>query len=309
MACRVSVVIPFRGQAGDLRRALESLRAQTLTDWEAWVIDDASPEPAAPVVASLGDSRIAVMRQETRRGGSAARNVGIDRARASLVAFLDSDDAWEPTKLARQVAAFEGLGPDFGMVYTAVRLAEAPPPPVRELPVGTLFPALLVSNVIGTMSSPMVRAELLRRIGGFDESLPSCQDWDLYLRLAPETLIFALPLALTIYTQGRRGITGNRAATVEGHQRMESKYAAAARTHLSRVQRARRSYRFAAIYLRNRRVRPALAALARAVTAAPILGTLESGDVLIRLFSMAVWRRLLRVRGRAARHPDTPPAP
>ena len=94
-------------RAAPVRRAIESVLAQTCQDFEIIVVDDGSTDGTAAAVETFADRRITLIRHEQNRGGSAARNTGIRASSAAYVAFLDSDDEWLPTKLERQLEVFE----------------------------------------------------------------------------------------------------------------------------------------------------------------------------------------------------------
>lgn len=115
---KVSVVIPTYNRGYCIRAAVASLQDQTYGDWEAVIVDDGSADDTRAVVLDLArvDSRIRYFRQENR-GVSAARNLGLRHASGAFVAFLDSDDAWEPWKLEAQVACLRAM-PTVGMVWT-----------------------------------------------------------------------------------------------------------------------------------------------------------------------------------------------
>ncbi|MEM6744795.1 MAG: glycosyltransferase family 2 protein [Pseudomonadota bacterium] len=100
MTPQVSIVLPCRGRAALLDRAVASVRAQTFCAWELLVIDDASDPPLAPAP----DPRLRVIRLARNLGPARAREAGLAQARAPLAAFLDSDDVWRPDKLALQIA-------------------------------------------------------------------------------------------------------------------------------------------------------------------------------------------------------------
>lgn len=111
-APRFTVIIPFRNAAATLPDTLDSLAAQTCRDWEALLIDDASEDDGASLVqrAASIDSRISLIQiqeQVRPRGVAATRNLGLQRARGEIIAFLDADDLWHPDKLQRQNAKFE----------------------------------------------------------------------------------------------------------------------------------------------------------------------------------------------------------
>ena len=107
---KVSVVIPVFNRPAAVRRAIESVLAQTCQDFEIIVVDDGSTDETPAVVAGLADPRMTLIQHEGNRGGSAARNTGLRAASAEYVAFLDSDDEWLPRKLERQLEVFQPVG-------------------------------------------------------------------------------------------------------------------------------------------------------------------------------------------------------
>ena len=183
----VSVVIPTHNRGHLIGRALASVQSQTFTDWECLVVDDASEDDTRGVVEGFGTSRIRYLRHEENQGGAAARNTGIDSSVGKFVAFLDSDDRWEPTVLENQLERFRTSDlPDVGMVYVGAT-GIYPEGRVLRYPAmrrGWLFDDLLRSNVVGSTSGAMVRRDVLDQVGGFDEDLPARQDVDLWLRIA-----------------------------------------------------------------------------------------------------------------------------
>ena len=180
----VTVVIPSRDRWSLLqRRALRSALGQEDVRLEVVVVDDGSGEPAPEAVS--GDDRVRVVRHESSRGVPAARNTGIREARAAWTAFLDDDDVWAPRKLREQLDRAGAGGA--GLVYSAVAhtnlagdvlTVDAAPPP------GELREHLRAGHVVpGAASNVVVRTDLLREIGGFDERLFILEDPDLALRL------------------------------------------------------------------------------------------------------------------------------
>ncbi len=182
----VTVVIPAYNAEATLTETLSSLLAQTFTDFEALVIDDGSSDRTTEVAGGTGDPRVRVV--SIPNGGVArARNHAISEAQGGLIAFLDSDDLWEPRKLELQVAAFERR-PEAGWCVTGgVRVDERS----KEIgPLPLLAPddvcrtLLLHSMTVGHLSSGVVRKALLDQVGGFDPRFSQCADWDLWLRLS-----------------------------------------------------------------------------------------------------------------------------
>lgn len=113
MTVPVSVVIPIFNRAGTIGRAIESCLAQTWPPFEIVLVDDCSTDDLQSALQDfLDDQRVRLVQQPTNQGVSAARNAGVQHAKGDLIAFLDSDDAWYPTKLEKQLAKIAALGHD-----------------------------------------------------------------------------------------------------------------------------------------------------------------------------------------------------
>lgn len=219
-----------------LARALRSIQRQTFEQWEIIVVDDNDPdtserrETEATMSSFLADPRVLYLRHEQNRGGSQARNTGIDAARGEIVAFLDDDDEWHSEKLARQLERFGQDAPEPVLVYTGFlfryddgRPDRAHPPTLR----GDPLPDILADNVVGTTSTVACRTEALRAVGGFDPGLAAAQDHDLFVRLAAAGHRFDYvdaPLVI-LHRHGAGGITtaSDRFAT---YRRFDAKHAA-----------------------------------------------------------------------------------
>lgn len=161
---QVSVIIPSYNDAPRLAQALASVQAQTLTDWEVIVIDDASRDQAAiqAVVAACDDPRIRLCLSTRNRGAGRSRNLGIRLAQARYIAFLDCDDLWEPDKLSAQLA-FMRTGA-FDLTCTAYRNLDeaAGHTSVRRPPPRIVYDDLLGHNVIGCSTVMLDRSALGR---------------------------------------------------------------------------------------------------------------------------------------------------
>ncbi|MBL8012336.1 MAG: glycosyltransferase family 2 protein [Candidatus Omnitrophica bacterium] len=228
----VSVIIPAFNRASVLPRALQSVLTQTYEDYEILIVDDASTDDTSDLVKSYTDSRIIYLRHAANRGGAASRNTGIERARGELVAFLDSDDQWEPNKLQRQIDVLQRAGQDCGVVYTALKAVYEATGETEMLEVthrGRFLHELLISNCVRTLSSVIVRRSALLKAGGFDPQLRSCQDWDLYIRLAKECSFECINEPLTVYYVNKKDpsrISNARKSIVQGHEAVARKYQA-----------------------------------------------------------------------------------
>ena len=182
---QVSVIIPTYNRSTYLKGAIETALGQTYDDIEIIVVDDGSEQPYAEQTVSQFDDSVTCLRHENNRGLSAARNTGIRNANGKYIAFLDDDDRWHKRKIAQQVEAIKRM-PQAGIV-TCLVTAITPEHNIvhceKNAPSGDCADELLINNNIGTPSRVLVRREALDDVGLFDESLPTKQDWDLYLRL------------------------------------------------------------------------------------------------------------------------------
>lgn len=190
----VDVIIPvFNTPFHFLMAALSSLRAQTFSDWEAWIINDGSDTPytvqLVNTLQSYFDSRIHYLYTE-HKGPAGSRNVGIVKGKALYVALLDSDDCWMPHHLSRQVAFLEAdaelalvhghcevIDAEGQQLYSAPLKAE-----LNNLPLAKLFTAMLRENFIAA-SSVVMRRNMLEQVGGFNDTFPCLVDKELWLRL------------------------------------------------------------------------------------------------------------------------------
>jgi glycosyltransferase involved in cell wall biosynthesis len=222
----VSVVLPTYNRADTLKRSIQSVLSQSFTDFELIVVDDASRDESAEVVASFDDSRIKYVRNEFNLGGAGARNVGIRNARANLIAFQDSDDEWLPIKLER---CLEELNKDDSLlgVYSAYwqimgrnarYLPMICPPDWGE----DMTEALLWGNFVGTPTA-VVYKDALNKCGGFDQKMPRYQDWELFIRLSAhgKFLFIEEPLILSYCTSN--SITSNHLAHQHALERIYKK--------------------------------------------------------------------------------------
>ncbi|HKQ50073.1 MAG TPA: glycosyltransferase [Phycisphaerae bacterium] len=180
----VSIIIPTYNRPELLREALDSVAAQTFRDYEVIVVDDGSTPPIADAVEDH-PVRPKIIRQN-RQGPGAARNRGIAEAKAEIVAFLDSDDLWMPTKLERFVGALRD-NPAVSIFYGPMTPIDASRQEVsgRTKPrhSGRITEALFNSCFVD-VPTVVCRKNVLKRAGGFDATLPVCEDYDLWLRVS-----------------------------------------------------------------------------------------------------------------------------
>jgi glycosyltransferase involved in cell wall biosynthesis len=253
----VTVVLPTRNRSGSIEAAIRSVLDGSFRDLELLVIDDASDDGTAAVVAGIVDDRLRYHREPVPGGAARARNIAISRAKGAYVAFQDSDDVWTEDHLDALVSVLEGEPRSIAVAYGYDRFADGTMVPGPEVAsrTGDLGMDLLRYNFIGLPAS-MVRAEALRTVGSFDEGLPRLQDWDLFLRLS-STYRFAFVDRIVVYAGG-----GDE--RISTHQ--ENYYVAVGRIleqHAERFEKAKSfavSYRMQLARYELRRRRP-LAAL------------------------------------------------
>lgn len=207
VALVISAIIPTYNRAVYLERAIGSVLAQEQPCDELIVVDDGSTDPTPALVERLAAGSAVPIRlvRQANRGAAAARNLGIREARGQLLAFLDSDDWWLPHKLRLQTAAM-AAAPAFLISHTRElwyrRGQRVNQKKKHDPPHGDIFAASLGMCVVG-MSTVVARRELFDRYGGFDETLPCCEDYDLWLRVGYREPFLLVPEALTAKEGGR----------------------------------------------------------------------------------------------------------
>ena len=223
----VSVVIPTRNRRDRLERAIKSAESQTWPSIEIIVVDDASSDGTQLFLQQLvsADARVQVVRNEVPRGGGGARNQGVAAARGTYVAFLDDDDIWLPEKLAEQVKLMRktpgasAVSCGFIVQHSSLiqRKVNVVPPLDKQ--------QILRSNHLGGASMCFTTKRSLAAVQGFDPTLPSGQDWDLWIKLQGigDVLICEKPLVCYVPHQGPR-ITGNLKSTYEGRRKIYFRY-------------------------------------------------------------------------------------
>lgn len=210
----VSVIVPTYNRAEDLPDTVDSVLAQTHEELELLVVDDASTDDTRSVVESYDDPRVEYIRHEENRGGSAARNTGIEASEGEYVAFLDSDDEWLPQKLDRQLSLLQSRGNDWIAAYCDVKppsdgdtghiewalgsvLGSEPP---RRREGGDVLIAEVLTDRLHTSagSTLLVERDVAVEIGGFDESFERFQDTEFLVRVLEQGKLAYLPEELVL---------------------------------------------------------------------------------------------------------------
>lgn len=180
----VSVVIPTYNRAVMLMEAIKSVFEQTCTEFEVVVVDDGSTDNTLEVLKEVNDPRLVVVAGK-HEGASAARNLGVDAARGELIAFLDSDDLFLPTKLQAAVDAFKAR-PELVMVYShwrqdnVINGSNIRLEPTAE---GDIRHDLLMCSLI-VVPTVVVRKDVFLKAGGFNVGMKIAEDYDLWCRIS-----------------------------------------------------------------------------------------------------------------------------
>ena len=198
----VSVIIPTYNRGWVVEAAVDSVLEQDYPHVELIVVDDGSTDDTPALLGAYGN-RITVCRQENR-GVSSARNRGIEKSSGELIAFLDSDDTWTPRKLSCQVAFFRN-NPDALICQTEeiwIRNGKrVNPKKIHQKLSGMIFePSLNLCLV--SPSSVMMRREFFDHVVLFDETLPACEDYDLWLRASANYPVYLIDDPLTVKRGG-----------------------------------------------------------------------------------------------------------
>ncbi len=180
----ISIIIPTYNRQGPVFRAIDSVLRQSYKDLEVIVVDDGSTDNTALWIKNYTDPRLKYFRAENK-GVAAARNFGVEKAQADWISFLDSDDLWLKHKLSEQIR-FHDKNRDILISQTddvwirdSKRVNKMKKHTIRE---GDIFEQSLRLCLV-CCSSVMMKKSLFCETGGFDESLKTCEDYDLWLRI------------------------------------------------------------------------------------------------------------------------------
>lgn len=192
----VSVIIPTRDRPQQLNQACQSVFEQMIKPQEIIIVDDGSQisidrlslEQLCPQ-----EINIKIERFNSSQGACIARNKGAEIARSDILMFLDDDDTWEENKIKDQLEVFANH-PDLDLVYSGKLIVSSEDRQkilyrVKPKALGKLYPQILYSNLIGTTSSVAIKKKFFQEIGGFDEKMPSLQDYELWIRVSKAGLV------------------------------------------------------------------------------------------------------------------------
>ena len=184
----VSVIVPTFNRADILERCISGVLQQTVSEIKLIVVDDGSTDHTKDIIASINDQRLVYVALERNQGAAHARNVGLSLVDSDFVAFLDSDDVWLPTWVEKQLDAFSRLDRNYAAVACGVSRVFNDHQAVTSIPTlsGDIFQDIIEKGHTGIVNNPssvLIRTSVVKEVGGWDESLPSAQDTDLWLRI------------------------------------------------------------------------------------------------------------------------------
>ncbi len=199
----VSVIIPTYNRGWILKEAIDSVLAQNFTDFELIIVDNGSTDNTQDILDSYKE-KIIVERHSRNKGVSAARNRGIASASGQYIAFLDSDDLWLPQKLSTQIDFFNA-NPEALICQTEekwIRNSIFVNPKKRHKKIsGNIFEQSLYLCLVSP-SAVMIKRSLFEKTGMFDESLPACEDYDMWLRISCRYPVYLIDTPLIIKRGG-----------------------------------------------------------------------------------------------------------
>jgi glycosyltransferase involved in cell wall biosynthesis len=205
----VSVIVPAYNAEKTILETIQSIRAQTFSDFELIVINDGSSDRTVELLSTINDPRLKVSSYENG-GLPVARNRGIQRATGEFITFIDADDLWKPDKLEAQLKALQEY-PEAGVVYSWTAFIDensnflyAWEPLYWR---GNVYPRLLIRNFISSGSNLLVRRQFIQAAGEFDPNLKSVEDWDYYLRLAALCPFAVVPEYHILYRRSTQSMT------------------------------------------------------------------------------------------------------
>jgi glycosyltransferase involved in cell wall biosynthesis len=268
---KVSVIVPVFDVEKYIALTVKSVLAQTYSDFELLIIDDASPDNSFDICRSFIDPRIKIIRQSNAGVGS-ARNTGIRHAQGEYIAFLDGDDIWLPEKLEKHILHLDH-SPQVGLSFCRSAFIDENGSPLNLYQIPKLtdisIQHILCRNPIGNASTPVIRREVLDEIRYEDYSCGSAQaayfesdkamggsaDIECWLRISIKTqwILEGIPEVLTLYRLNSVGLSANMTKQLESWEKVIEKTRQYAPEIINRWESLARAYQLR--YLGRRAVR------------------------------------------------------
>lgn len=224
-----SVIVPTYKRTEELKKALRSIAAQTYDDLELIVVDDNPDQQRREKVKEIiedFDKDIEVKRRvnDESQGVSSARNLGIENALGKYIAFLDDDDEWKKEKLEKEAEILSQN--EYDAVCSTIEMykdGEVQDIVRKQGEIG--LEEILLEDKIGSPSKVTVKKEILEEVGGFDQDIPSGEDWDLWIRLIEHGVKFGyIDEPLVRYHQGNDSKSSQMEIATEGREKITEKH-------------------------------------------------------------------------------------
>lgn len=197
----ISIIIPVFNGERTIQDTIKSVLNQTFSDFELLIINDGSQDSTLQIISTFKDSRLQVF-SYPNAGLAASRNRGIALAKGEYISFIDADDLWTANKLEAQLKALQE-NPHAAVAYSWTNHIDEfgnffrPGPDLTFN--GDVYEKLLLSDFVGSGSNPLIRTHAFIKVGNFDESLNSAEDWDMWLRLAAHYHFVAVASPQVLY--------------------------------------------------------------------------------------------------------------
>jgi glycosyltransferase involved in cell wall biosynthesis len=224
---KISVVMPTYNRAHFLGKAIDSVLSQTYGNFEVIVIDDNSEDNTRDLVKKYNDERIKYVKNYENRGCGRARNQGIEIAKGDYITFLDSDDELFSTKFERQLEIFNVLPSEFGIIYCGFCYASGKTGKIAKYIYpefsGNVYNHLLERNLF-PIHAPIIKRECFQRCGMLDYTLPACEDWDIWIRIARYYAFAFVPDILAKYNIHGKQKSTEMESVIVARERIVEKY-------------------------------------------------------------------------------------
>ena len=213
----VSVIMPVYNRAGTVKLAIDSVLTQTYRNIELVIVDDGSDDGTVELIEDINDDRIVLLRNDSCQGVSKARNKALKAARGKYIAYLDSDNTWDPRYISTMVGAFLKL-PDAEAIYSGQFLFKGNSEKPFAARFGSFNKALLLNRNYIDMNAFCHTRDIYNRLGGFDEKLKRYVDWDLIIRISKSVKMYSIPVILSNYYYDRADNTITNNSSLVHHQ-------------------------------------------------------------------------------------------
>ncbi|MGI9533465.1 MAG: glycosyltransferase family 2 protein [Thermodesulfobacteriota bacterium] len=224
----VSVILPTFNRSNFITFSINSLLSQTYKNIEIIVVDDGSTDETEHIIKLFNDSRIRYIKLDDNHGANFARNIGLRNALGEFVTFLDSDDEFMVLKIEKELNVLL-TNKSIGLVYSGLcqyHVDDAKKENLRTtIPKfrGDIYNEILYRNVIGT-PSPLIRKECFEKVGFFDETMKSCQDWEMWIRISKHYKVEYLNEPFMFMCVHGNQISTNLEFKIQGMETILNKY-------------------------------------------------------------------------------------